>query len=52
MYVLEFWTELQNPEVSITFLKSDSTTDDLKSSLKFSKQTIKKFTVESVFELL
>ena len=30
MHVSDFWTELQNPEVSLTLLKSDSTTDDLK----------------------
>ena len=52
MHVSDFWTELQNPEVSVTLLKSDSTTDDLKPILKFSKQTKEIFAVESVFELL
>ena len=52
MHVLDFSTELQNPEVSVTLLKSDSTTDALQAILKFSKQTKEIFAVESVFELL
>ena len=52
MYLLDFWTELQNPGVSATLLKSDSTTDALQPILKFSKQTKEIFAVESVFELL
>ena len=38
MHVLDFSTELQNPEVSVTLLKSDSTTDALQPILNFSKQ--------------
>ena len=52
MHLLDFWTELQNPGVSATLLKSDSTTDALQPILKFSKQTTEIFAVESVFELL
>ena len=52
MDVLDFWTELQDPEISVTLLNSDSTTDDLKPTLKFSKQTKEIFAVESAFELL
>ena len=52
MHVLDFLTELQNPQVSVTLLKSDSTTDALQAILKFSKQTKEIFAVESVFELL
>ena len=52
MHFLDFWTELQNPRVSATLLKSDSTTDALQPILKFSKQTKEIFAVESVFELL
>ena len=39
MHVLDFSRELQNPEVSVTLLKSDSTTDALQPILNFSKQT-------------
>ena len=52
MHVLDFWTELQNPEVSVTLGKNDSTTEDLKPILKFWKQAKEIFAVESVFELL
>ena len=52
MHVLDFSTELQNPGVSVTLLKSDSTTDALQAILKFPKQTKEIFAVESVFELL
>ena len=52
MHLLDFWTELQNPGVSATLLKSDSTTDALQPILKFSKQTKEIFAIESVFELL
>ena len=52
MHVLDFSTELQNPEISVTLLKSDSTTDTLQAILKFSKQTKEIFVVESDFELL
>ena len=34
MYVLDFSTELQNAEVSVTLLKSDSTTDAVPAILK------------------
>ena len=52
MHVLDFSAELQNPEVSVILLKSDSTTDALQAILKFSKQTKEIFAVEPVFELL
>ena len=52
MHMFDFWTELQNPKVSVTLVKTDSTTDDLKPILKFWKQTKEIFAVESVFELL
>ena len=35
MHVLDFSTELQNAEVSLTLIKSDSTTDALPAILKF-----------------
>ena len=50
MHVLDFSTELQNPEVSVTLLKSDSITDTLQPILTFSKQTKEILAVESVFE--
>ena len=52
MHFLDFWTELQNPRVSATLLKSDSTTGAPQPILKFSKQTKEIFAVESVFKLL
>ena len=52
MHVSDFWTELQNPEVSVTLLKSDSTTDDLKPKILETQRTKEIFAVESVFELL
>ena len=52
MHVLDFSTELQNPEVSVTLLKSDSTTDALQAILKFLKKTKEILAVESVFKFL
>ena len=52
MHLLDLWTELENPGVSATLLKSDSTTDALQPILKFSKQTKEIFAVESVFAFL
>ena len=46
------WTELQNPDVSATSLKSDFAADDLKPILKFSKQGNEIFAIESAFELV
>ena len=37
MHVLEFLIELQNAEVSVTLLKSNSTTDNLHATLKLLK---------------
>ena len=49
MHVLDFSTEWQNAEDSVTLLKSDATTDALPAILKIlgTKET---FTVESVFD--
>ena len=49
MHVLDFSTEWQNAEDSVTLLKSDATTDALSAILKIlgTKET---FTVESVFD--
>ena len=51
MHVLDFSTELQNSEVSVTLLKSDSSTDALSAILKFfrTKETI---AAESVFGII
>ena len=51
MHVLHFSTESQNTEVSVTLLKSDSTTDALP-AWKFSEQTRETFAVESVFGIV
>ena len=45
------WTELQNPGVSATSLKSDFVADDLKPILKFSKQAKEIFAVELSFRI-
>ena len=45
------WTELQNPGVSATSLKSDFVADDLKPILKFSKQAKEIFAVELRFRI-
>ena len=50
--MLNFSTELQDPENSVTLLKSDSITDALQPILKFSKQTKEIFDADSVFDIL
>ena len=52
MHMLNFSTELQDPENSVTLLKSDSITDALQPILKFSKQTKEIFDADSVFDIL
>ena len=48
MHVLHFWAELQNAEVSVTLLRSDSTTDTFPESFIF-EQTKETLAVESAF---
>ena len=50
--MLNFSTELQDPENSVTLLKSDSITDALQPILKLSKQTKEIFDADSVFDIL
>ena len=52
MHMLNFSTELQDPENSVTLLKSDSITDALQPILKFSKETKEIFDADSVFDIL
>ena len=52
MQVLAFSTELENAEVSVTLLKSDSNTDALPEIWKFPEQTKETLEVKSVFGIV
>ena len=52
MHVLNFSTELQNAEVSVTLLKSSSTTDALSAILKILGTNKETLAVESVFGMV
>ena len=50
MRVLDILSEMQNAEVSVTLLKSDSTLDALSAILKILEQAKETLVVESVFD--
>ena len=50
MRVLDILSELQDAEVSVTLLKSDSTLDALSAILKILEQAKETLVVESVFD--
>ena len=50
MRVLDILSELQNAEVSVTLLKSDSAPDAVSAILKILEQTKETLVVESVFD--
>ena len=52
MHVLEFLTDWQNTEVSVTLLKSDCTTDALTAILKIHGAYKETFAVESVLAIV
>ena len=52
MHMLGFSTELQNAEVSLILLKSDSTTDALPAILKFLRTNKETLVMESVFGIV
>ena len=50
MRALDILSELQNAEVSVTLLKSDSAADAVSAILKILEQTKETLVVESVFD--